>query len=278
MKKALKICAGLLLGAAMFVSCSDDEDESASVYANLPASVGTNPFSGKTWKKSSTTLAFTDSKMTQKSSSTETVYNYTYNTEKNALYCGYVSVTASGKTISSIDDYVNAQKSLRDSSVWNDDMASYYRDEATAHYKNVEAYGYTLSSDGKTLVLKYGYFPGSLPSSSEFQMTTSSSSYKVEYDDTELNLWDSSSNKFRLFPSFSGNSFSGTVYQKVDGYWNKKIGTVSGTYSATGEGTSDCTLKIKFTSLPSALSNIPTNTEISLTQASGSSTTYTLSE
>ena len=63
---------------------------------------------------------------------------------------------------------------------------------------------------------------------------------------------------------------------EVSGDFATKLGTVTGTYTTEGIGTSGCKVTLTFTEIPDGVPVIKTNTAYELEQSSGSGTTYTL--
>ena len=169
--------------ATTIIACSSDDDDDSgnnSSNVNLPASVGTNPFTGKifsySWSysndKGTATLKFTDSVLTITETSedregsylTVDTYKYTYDTEKKLLHYGYISRRIKNDdydmTISSINDYVAMAKKFSGDE-WSSDIESYAKAEATAIIETTQTNSYTLTDT--SLTLDKGYFSGTLP-------------------------------------------------------------------------------------------------------------------
>ena len=287
MKKISVLFATLLAISLVgfgFVSCSDDDDDGgssggSSVTATLPANVGTNEFSGKTWTlssgSSSVTLAFTDStlKWTKTKGSSTGVDNlkYTYNSTEKLLYLTYTSRIMGTTTVNSVSDYVNYVKSMTTAAgeTWTSGMNEYYTAEGTAYFKIPLIFSYSI--DGTSLKLSdYTYFDGTLPTNPEFEKSLNSGYIKLV---GRIKIEDSSSTKYYSWPTYSDGSFSGNVFNSDK---DTVIGTISGTYTTSGKGLTGSTVTLKFTSLPSTISGVSTNTEYVLSQQGSSSyTTFT---
>jgi len=269
------------------VSCSKDDEDTeekpkAGFSVALPESVGENPFAGKSYDYEEgfmgTTpgrVVFTDSTLTiTNKKNHKWFFQYTYDATQKLIYCGWVSESGKGATIYTVSDYVNMYKN----ELVTDDTISYYTDKGTASYTTMKIYSYEQTDS--SLTMSEGYFTGALPSCAEFEIPNSGSSpYNISYDNEEFTINDnnsSSKSKYHLFVLCNENPFSATLYQKLNGEY-AKVGTAKGSYTATGTGISDCTLKITFTELPDEVTVITKNTEYTLPQHQKSITEMTLS-
>ena len=284
----------LCVFALFFVSCKEEDNNSGNVsgnttnyetiYASLPGNVGTNEFKGKTWsytnENGSVTYAFADStlQVTLISSSTTQIdnYRYAYNSTKKNLYTALISSTRGTITFSSVNDYVNYNKNLAAAKgvTWTSGIEAYCVGEAKIRFQTLEILSYSIS--GSTLTFTGGYFTGSLPTSAEFQKSplissTNSGSLKITKFG-RIKIEDTQGTYFYIWSSYDNGSFSGTVFNSDK---TIEIGTVSGTYTTSGTGTSGCSVTLKFTSIPSAIAGLTTNTSYTLSQLS--TTTFTLS-
>lgn len=283
MKKISVLFAALLAISLVgfgFVSCSDDDDDGgpsggSSATATLPANVGTNEFSGKTWTlssgSSSVTLAFTDSTLkwtdTKGSSTNVDNFKYTYNSTEKLLYLAYTSRIMGTTTVNSVSDYVNYVKSMTTAAggTWTSGMNEYHTAAGTARFKTPVIFSYSI--DGTSLKLSgYKYFDGTLPTEAEFEKSLDSG--YIEIGGSGIIKMMISGTKYYSWPTYSNGSFSGKLFNS-DKY--TVIGTISGTYTTSGKGLTGSTVTLKFASLPSTISGVSTNTEYVLSQQGGSS-------
>ena len=101
---------------------------------------------------------------------------------------------------------------------------------------------------------------------SKIYISLSNSEKRYEYD-------------YPLSFNTEAKTFSGNMYDltEVSGDFATKLGTVTGTYTTEGTGTSGCKVTLTFTSLPDGVpALIKTGTAYKLEQSSGSGLTYTL--
>ena len=114
------------------------------------------------------------------------------------------------------------------------------------------------------------YFYGTLPTTVNF----STSDRKVMMREGEgIWLWSEGSTGngdgyLCIAPVYSDGTFTGKL-----SYNNEIIGSVEGTYTTSGKGTSDCTITLTFTKLPESVTGFTTGTEYVLTN--GPTTTGT---
>lgn len=232
----------------------------------LPESVGENPFSGKTFKEyerengngRKQTWTFSDSIATEIYEyyengsiieSSETEYRYTYDASQNLLYLALKAET--------YDDYIDGKK-VREitHNGFIDRMLIILADGADEDFAYAEAYSlysvpycmqYEINEDKIKLE---EYFDGTLPTQTSF-------SYDNNYK-TRISIGDGDADlKFRYDgkrfvdcpkPTYSDGNISGKVYKDY-----KLLGEIEGTYTTSGTGTSDCTVTLTFTKLPSEL-------------------------
>ncbi|MBR1614030.1 MAG: hypothetical protein IJ673_00980 [Treponema sp.] len=305
--------AALLATTALFASCSDDEDDdkNGTAYVTLPESVGENPLKGKTWQITSTeneeemtiSWAFTDTTATNTESETDYqhiyTYMYSYDANQNLLYLALQSESTrfleDGEWISyswsSAEEYVELAKK-EDEKAWESVSEAgkecyleyFKRDFSTRRVRK-----YTIGDDG-SLTLKR-YFDGNLPTKCWFYKDIDEDELPSGFTSGDITLegitlWNKSEDSYinyDYFLSFNSESktFSGTMYSStsagVDWADATKLGTVTGTYTTEGIGTSGCKVTLTFTSLPDGVPDvIKKNTAYELEQSSGSGTIYTL--
>ncbi|MCR5124825.1 MAG: hypothetical protein K6B43_06490 [Treponema sp.] len=303
--------AALLATTALFASCSDDEDDdkNGTAYVTLPESVGENPLKGKTWKititenKEEVTIswAFTDTTATYTESRSDSknidTYKYSYDANQNLLYLALQSVgrTEDGETTSwsSVEECEELMK--KEAEEYGDGMSEEEMKvaiESELEYCKQEfstrgVRKYTIGEDG-SLTLKR-YFDGNLPTACGFYKSFDESDLPSEYTRGSIDIdciWlYGSEYDYRYDYSLSFNSeaktFSGNMYswKRPEGEnWDDttKLGTVKGTYTTEGIGTSGCKVTLMFTELPDGVPIIKTGTDYELEQDSSSGTIYTL--
>ena len=290
------LAVAALLAASMFaltfVSCENDDDDdddsgSSGSSVTLPASKGTNEFSGKTWRDScggtdggSAVIAYTASTATLTSTYTEggetsttvATYNYSYDSESKLLYLALTkeSSTYGGETYtwSSANEFKSVASKAGES---GDELAKDVAEKAV-EFAAKRVFKYTIS--GSTLTLT-DYFDGTLPTLADFYARPSS----LDIDTHDGGFEFDGESRYYLYPSFSAGVFSGTLYQRI---WNddgektyKAVGTASGTYTTSGTGTSGSTITLTFTALPDGVSDVTKDTAYTLTQRADESQMFT---
>ena len=306
--------AALLATTALFASCSDDEDDgkNGTAYVTLPESVGENPLKGKTWKYQYTdtygdgsdswsgTWSFTDTTATYTESETDhtniETYKYSYDANQKLLYLALQSEgwTEDGETISwsSVEEYEEEMKKESEEEGWSVSEATIEcaLEDVKQEFSTLEVNKYTIDDDG-SLKLE-DYFDGNLPTKCSFYKYIDESELTEEYTYGSVRSYDiwleDSENMYRYeyFLSFNSEAktFKGNMYSQKrprgeDWGDATKLGTVKGTYTTEGIGTSGCKVTLTFTALPDGVpALIKTNTAYELEQSSGSGTTYTLVE
>lgn len=278
----LLVCAVALI----FVSCKkeDDDDNSGNGGGSgngsvaLPANVGTNEFAGKTWKVSNVswnhgiqTLVFTDSTLKKNDENpngyTEVYnYNYAYDSTNKLLYLSLVSVKmGDGTTITTQAEYVSFHKNEASEykETWNERDEIEAKSGAKDLFEILRIYKYSISSDGSLKLAEY--FSGSLPSNIRFE---SSSIKRIKGSDIRLECSDNSHTY--IFMTYNNGSFSGTAVTE-----GTVLGKAAGTYTIQGTGTSNCTVTLRFTTLPdkiTEISSVQKNTDYTLVQEENSIT------
>ena len=303
MKKLTKsiLAAGAVCLALSFAACSeDDEGGTPETKVELPESKGENPFTGKSWKKessgegysASTTYAFESGTVTkteawndgEDSGNSETTYKYTYDTEKSLVYLvpSKFSGTAQNGKEYSYSSVSEAEALLKEYGYTDDNFAAEKAGFA-ADFATKTVYKYEIADKALKLT---EYFDGTFPISVEFGRYDSVSGLAIWLLGGKISVSKNSEEggeeKYSVYPTFKDGTFSGTVYsvgedEETDSRTFTSVGTVSGTYAASGTGTEGCTVKITFTAIPDSISIVAKNTEYTLTQETGEDT-YTLVE
>lgn len=236
----------------------------------LPTSVGTNEFSGKTWTSSHGDLVFTADTLTED----DEICRYSYDSQNKLLYT--VLVSKSG--ITSVDEYIAYEKAETEAQggTYTSGMEAYARAKVQAELDIVNADKYEIS--GNTLTLKNCYFTGLLPTHASFHNQDASSDYSISLGDKISITDETTGTKYHIYPTYSGGTsgtFTGTLFTKTD---KVAVGEIEGTYATSGTGFSGCTVTLRFTKIPSALSAVTTGKDYLLQQESDyySTNTYTL--
>lgn len=303
MKKIAKsiMAAGAVCLALSFAACSeDDEGGTPETKVELPASKGENPFAGKSWKKessgegysASTTYAFESGTVTktdawndgEDSGNSETTYKYTYDTEKSLVYLvpSKFSGTAQNGKEYSYSSVSEAEALLKEYGYTGENFAA-EKAGIAADFATKTVYKYEIADKALKLT---EYFDGTFPISAEFGRYNSESGLEIGFSGGKISVSKNSEEggeeEYSVYPTFKDGTFSGTVYsvgedEETDSRTFTSVGTVSGTYVASGTGTEGCTVKITFTAIPDSISIVAKNTEYTLTQETGEDT-YTLVE
>ena len=308
-KKILAVlsAAALLATTALFASCSDDEDDgkNGTAYVTLPESVGENQLKGKTWQRTNTegdetySWSFTDTTATYTESETDSkyieTYKYSYDANQNLLYLALLSRSNSfledGKWISdswsSVEEYKEQLKEEVEEygDSISEDAIERFSEFIKQEFSTLEVNKYTIGEDGSLTLEEY--FDGNLPTACYFRKHFEESELTSEYTHVSISLEDiglSNSEKryeydYPLSFNTEAKTFSGNMYDltEVSGDFATKLGTVTGTYTTEGTGTSDCKVTLTFTALPDEVPDvIKTGTPYELEQSSDSGTTYTL--
>ena len=293
--------AALLATTALFSSCSDDEDDdkNGTAYVTLPESVGENPLKGKTWQiendeeGATCSWKFTDTTATYTYSRTDytdiETFKYSYDANQNLLYLALQSesVTDDGKTFSwsSVEEYEEQMKKWYEeegeslSDVELESELEYFKQE----FSTLEVNKYTIGEDGSLTLERY--FDGNLPTACRFYKSFGESELTSEYTHVSIGLDYislSTSDKgyeydYPLSFNTEAKTFSGNMYDltEVSGDFATKLGTVTGTYTTEGIGTSGCKVTLTFKELPGGVPVIKTDTAYVLEMDSDSDT-YTL--
>lgn len=254
----------------------------------LPESVGENPFSGKTFKEYEEengdrhykrTYTFSDSIATEIYESyengiltfvSETEYRYTYDASKNLLYLAYKSEIEydyiDGKKVIGlrIDSFVDYVAFTMEDCGADEDFA--YAD-AYSLYSVPSCMQYEINEDN--IVLKE-YFDGTLPTQTGFSYHNNNYKPSISIGDGAAYLdFRYDGKRFECpKPTYSDGTVSGKVYKDY-----KLLGEIEGTYTTSGTGTSDCTVTLTFTKLPSELTEAGFEIGKEYTLTNGSSKT-----
>ena len=289
MKNALKKIPLFWLFACtfclIFVSCKkdDDDDVKTVVKAELPASVGMNDFEGIEVHEIKEYDEESGSEKTVSSFSETSNYSYSYDSENKLLYLSLVSFEFGDTTVSSEAEYVERMKKEREDSglEFNARDMVEAKSQAKDIFEILQIYEYSIDTDNSSLTLKE-YFSGSLPTFIEFKEfppyddSTSSNDVNLTLDGSELKIKSTSDNsKTYIFLNYNNGSFSGTAV--TEGTILEP--TATGTYIVSGTGISDSIVTLKFTALPTKIteiSNLRTNTEYQLKQVNPNETSETL--
>lgn len=200
--------------------------------------------------------------------------------KKKLLYLSLVSHIYNDITISSEAEYIEYVKKEHEA-IGHEfnarDMVD-AKSQAKDWFEILRIYEYSIGADSSSLTLKE-YFSGSLPTFIKFKDSgydpTSSTSVNLTLDGSELKIKSTSDNsKTYIFLNYNNGSFSGTAV--TEGTILEP--TVTGTYSVSGTGISDSIVTLKFTALPTKIteiSNLRTNTEYQLKQTNPNKTSIT---
>lgn len=209
----------------------------------MPDSVGENPFVGKTFMDENKyhTWSFSDSTV----SHNDSLYFYTYNTEKKLLYFTFKSQYWED------DGYIDSFADLMENYIAYGSSENAAYEEAYSEYSVPEIYTYEI--EGDTLSLKE-YFDGTLPTQAPFiHYKTDGGGFTLQ--NGGIHFWNSGAGSgFSCFKlNSSDGKFSGNLYELGDVADNKKVGEIEGVYTIGGTDSSGYTISLQFTKLPSAL-------------------------
>ena len=257
----------------------------------LPASVGTNPFKGKTFtdgdeiddfgfcrddESSSITYSFSEDTVVYSENakfydsgenySLTATYKYSYDATNKLLYLGLLSFS-----FESGDKQYSTLKEWHDSKLEGlSDVALQFQQD-----KNKSEYDYLSRQITKTY-MRHGntyrfeeYFTGSLPVGYLFFRYNNLNTIGVWASYIRIEI--DSSRYYLCYPEFIDNAFSGTLYE-VSRHGEEYVpvsvvGTLSGTYTSTGPGEPDedsSQLSIIFTDLPDVVTQVTKDTEYEL--------------
>lgn len=267
MKKALKSISAVLLAGAMlfnFAACSSDDDGNSdggtgTPVVTLPDSKGENPFAGKTFSEEDSDELKAEWKFGDKSvnlvkyypkdnvTETET-FSYTYDTEANLLYLALTKYSQdfNGQKISYSS--VSEAESLAKKLGYTGTYLEMVKAETNTEFDIPRIYKYTLT--GETADFKT-YFDGNLPTYSSFSAYDYNSELSIELERGELQI-EIANVRYKAIPTFKDGSFTGKLFKRMKHDESITVlGTIKGTYTTEGTGTSGCKLTLKFTEVPS---------------------------
>ena len=236
----------------------------------LPASVGENPFNGKTFTQTNSdsdktiSWAFTADTASETKSRTrngqikseKTVYRYTYDANNNLIFFGFKSYSDDKGAFSSVSEYEALLKEkYGDEISKNPEALKTELERLSQRFSTKETYQYELSANTISLT---GYFDGTLPTNVSFW----TSDGKISLRKGEgMWIWPPES-------TGNGDGYHSEVVTYKDGKFFGKLndlGEIEGTYTTSGTGTSGCSVTLIFTKLPSGVTVITTNTPYTLT-------------
>jgi hypothetical protein len=281
MKKALNSIAFALLSAALFfnfAACSGDDDGNSdggtgTPVVTLPDSKGENPFAGKTFSEEDSDKLKAEWKFGDKSvnlvkyypkdnvTETET-FSYTYDTEANLLYLALTKYSQdfNGQkfSYSSVSEAESVAKKMRCTGTELERVKA----ETNTEFYIPRIYKYTLT--GETADFKT-YFDGKLPTYADF----STSDYRVQLEEGNLSFYlGEQYTRYSCSPNFDNGSFTGKLFKRMKHDESITVlGTIKGTYTTEGTGTTGCKLTLKFTEVPADFESFK-DKEIVLAQSS----------
>ena len=244
----------------------------------LPASVGENPFKGKTFTNGEEyRWIFSDQENTVKEEihkpgreDSWRIYNYSYNAQKNVIYLAFKTSSWGDSSYSSLAEYWEIAKEMikemmkenPDKPVSEDMIESTLKSMARV-FSTIEVYQYKISEG--TIAFIHYYDPA-CPNYSGFWCfdETEEAGFRtlINFKRGEgLWLWPKGSSGngdgyHCILPEMKDGQLSGDIY-----YEDEMIGTLKATYTVSGEGTSDCTMTIKFSELPEIMTDFTTGKE-----------------
>ena len=236
----------------------------------LPASVGENPFNGKTFTQTNSdsdktiSWAFTADTASETKSRTingqikseKTVYRYTYDANNNLIFFGFKSYSDDEVAFSSVSEYEALLKEKHGDEISKKPEALKTELERWSQiFSTKETYQYELSANTISLTR---YFDGTLPTKVSFWTSDGKISLREG-----LWIWPPES-------TGNGDGYHSEVVTYKDGKFFGKLndlGEIEGTYTTSGKGIkgSGCSVTLIFTKLPSGVTVITTNTPYTLT-------------
>ena len=242
----------------------------------LPAPVGENPFKGKTFTQGEGyRWIFSDQENTVKEEihkpgreDSWRIYNYSYNAQKNVIYLALKTSSWGDSSYSSLAECWEIMKEMikemmkenPDKPVSEDMIESTLKSTARV-LSTIEVYQYKISEG--TIAFNHYYDPA-CPNYSGFWCfdETEEAGFRTLINFKEgLWLWPKGSSGngdgyHCILPEMKDGQLSGDIY-----YEDEMIGSIKATYTVSGEGTSDCTMKIIFSELPEIMTDFTTGKE-----------------
>lgn len=251
MKKSLFIALAAAI-AVSFTSCSNDDSGNGSgslgsyVKPTLPESVGTNPFTGKTFSDGcqydAETWAFESDTVRRFEPHYEEYFDYYYTVDTDKKTISLCFKTYLGRTWADMEKLFSEHPDLSSS-----DEFSSLVEMWLGIYESILTYKYELSGTNLSLT---EYFPGDLKTEGgKFYSYTAN----AEIEESRITFRDESWNRLtgRILAS-TNNTFEINLYysehKKDDSGITKFLGKASGTYTVSTEDSGSVTLT--FTSLP----------------------------
>ena len=242
----------------------------------LPAPVGENPFKGKTFTQGEGyRWIFSDQENTVKEEihkpgreDSWRIYNYSYNAQKNVIYLALKTSSWGDSSYSSLAECWEIMKEMikemmkenPDKPVSEDMIESTLKSTARV-LSTIEVYQYKISEG--TIAFNHYYDPA-CPNYSGFCCfdETEEAGFRTLINFKEgLWLWPKGSSGngdgyHCILPEMKDGQLSGDIF-----YEDEMIGSIKATYTVSGEGTSDCTMKIIFSELPEIMTDFTTGKE-----------------
>lgn len=204
------------------------------------------------------------------------ISSYEFDEDNSLLYMKPLYVEEGEEKIENAEEMVSFFQSY-----YKDDWTDDIKGAILQYYKNwfarTEIYKYTYDSSADKYVLER-YFDGKLPSAVLFDdCLYDASSIHIELTKTGSTSYDI---PYKGYVDFSGNTFSGTLYRRdnvsnLDKAILTAVGTIAGTYSTSGTGTSGCTVSLTFDTFPSGFEYISAGKTMALTQTETTLTLFT---
>lgn len=265
-----------------------------TTYAALPASSGENPFKCKNFKSNEGGLIFGDTTVeaidgNDKYTSTRT-YDYSYDTKTFLLYLTLKKVEEVKYEWEEVNGIYQVEEVPGTRMSWSNVKEAYALmkkfgesdiqikmdvESVKTDFSNLRIYKYTINDDineswGSLSVTPY--FDGDL-STGFWGLSFSNEEGEIELNTCwlrfRLDRQEDAFTYYRAYPSFKDGKISGKIFSEVgtsdDSMEYSAAGTIAGTYTTEGTGTSGCKITLKFTELPAALESYK-NQEIVLTQ------------
>ena len=252
------------------------KQDSATPTVTLPESVGTNPFAGKTFPNTNderkVTWSFTDDVATYKQENLQRgreftyTYRYTYDATEKLIFLAMQSYSFKDDegevSYSSVSEFEKLAREEFGDEITEEELEIELASAAN-EFATMTVYQYEISDSSISFT---DYFYGTLPTTVRFR----TSDRKIMLGDGE-GIWlfpeGSSGNGDGYHceaPTFKDGKFSGKLSFKQSDDW-KVIGTIEGSYTTSGKGTSGCTITLTFTKLPDSVTGFTTGTQYVLT-------------
>ncbi len=258
MKKSLFIALAAAI-AVSFTSCSNDDSGNgfgsllgSYVKPTLPESVGTNPFTGKTFSDGrqydAETWAFESDTVRRFEPHYEEYFDYYYTVDTDKKTISLCFKTYLGRTWADMEKLFSEHPDLSSS-----DEFSSLVEMWLGIYESILTYKYELSGTNLSLT---EYFPGDLKTEGGELYCFAAGVDYAEINESYFTFNDNTPNDKRLVGRISAtinNKFDINLYyyeytEENKTSFHKKLGKASGTYTVSTEDSGSVTLT--FTSLP----------------------------